>query len=153
MPAIYFDMDGTIADLYNVNNWLPMLIAEDSTPYRIAQPLGNLNNLITLCNQLKEQGYSIGVISWTAKHGSPQYNKRVRAAKVRWLNKYFNVVDEIHVVKYGTPKHNVTKANKAILFDDELNNCNAWNECENYTSYHVSCIKDIENYCIELLCA
>ena len=34
---IYFDMDGTIADLYGVDNWLEMLINEDATPYRVAR--------------------------------------------------------------------------------------------------------------------
>ena len=36
---IWFDMDGTIADLYGVENWLEMLIAEDPTPYAVAKPL------------------------------------------------------------------------------------------------------------------
>lgn len=30
--TIWFDMDGTIADLYGVDGWLEMLIAEDPTP-------------------------------------------------------------------------------------------------------------------------
>ena len=30
--AIYFDMDGTIADLYAVDGWLDMLRAYDPTP-------------------------------------------------------------------------------------------------------------------------
>ena len=33
---ICFDMDGTIADLYAVENWLPMLRAFDPTPYEVA---------------------------------------------------------------------------------------------------------------------
>ena len=37
--AIYFDMDGTIADLYGVTDWLPMLMNSGSTPYRVAQPM------------------------------------------------------------------------------------------------------------------
>ena len=37
--TINFDMDGTIADLYGVENWLDYLIAEDTTPYTEAEPL------------------------------------------------------------------------------------------------------------------
>ena len=37
--AIFWDMDGTIADLYNVPNWLDKLRAEDTSPYREAKPL------------------------------------------------------------------------------------------------------------------
>ena len=36
--TINFDMDGTIADLYGVKNWLSYLEAEDTTPYAIANP-------------------------------------------------------------------------------------------------------------------
>ena len=34
--AIYFDMDGTIANLYAVENWLDMLRAFNPTPYEQA---------------------------------------------------------------------------------------------------------------------
>ena len=30
--TIWFDMDGTISDLYAVENWLPMLRAENPKP-------------------------------------------------------------------------------------------------------------------------
>ena len=36
---IWLDMDGTIADLYAVENWLPMLQAHNPTPYEQAKPL------------------------------------------------------------------------------------------------------------------
>ena len=39
MNAIYLDMDGTIADLYAVPNWLKMLRAENPAPYIQAEPL------------------------------------------------------------------------------------------------------------------
>ena len=36
IKEIVFDMDGTIADLYGVENWLPKLRAYDPTPYQTA---------------------------------------------------------------------------------------------------------------------
>ena len=39
MKNIYFDMDGTIADLYGVENWLEYLRAENPAPYRAAAPM------------------------------------------------------------------------------------------------------------------
>ena len=42
---IWFDMDGTIANLYGVENWLPMLRAYDPTPYANAVPLLRLSRL------------------------------------------------------------------------------------------------------------
>lgn len=127
MKKIYFDMDGTIADLYGVENWLPMLRAEDATPYRIAKPLINITELNVLCGLLRRQGYEIGVISWLSKESSKEYKKAVRAAKREWLKKYFPACgNEIHLVQYGTPKHSIVKAKGAILFDDEYKNGVSW---------------------------
>lgn len=39
IKAIYFDMDGTIADLYGQYGWKADLEAERTTPYRNAKPL------------------------------------------------------------------------------------------------------------------
>ena len=33
MRTIWFDMDGTIANLYGVDNWLDKLHASDASPY------------------------------------------------------------------------------------------------------------------------
>lgn len=127
MKKIYFDMDGTIADLYGVENWLPMLRVEDATPYRIAKPLVNITRFNVLCGLLRRQGYEIGVISWLSKESSKEYKKAVRAAKREWLKKYFPACgNEIHLVQYGTPKHSIVKAKGAILFDDEYKNGVSW---------------------------
>lgn len=85
-------MDGTIADLYGVENWLPMLRAEDATPYRIAKPLVNITRFNVLCGLLRRQGYEIGVISWLSKESSKEYKKAVRAAKREWLKNIFQLV-------------------------------------------------------------
>ena len=60
---IWFDMDGTIADLYGVTDWLPMLRAYDPTPYAIAKPLVNLSRLARTLNRLQALGHEIGIIS------------------------------------------------------------------------------------------
>ena len=71
MKKIWFDMDGTIADLYGVENWLPMLIDSDPTPYEIARPLVNLSRLARYLNRLQKMGFEIGVISWLSKPSTP----------------------------------------------------------------------------------
>ncbi len=118
--AIIFDMDGTIADLYAVENWLPMLREENSEPYRIAKPMYEMTELANLLNLLKSEGWKIVVTSWSSKQASREYDKRVRAAKVAWLKKYGFPADEIHVVKYGKSKSEVTKSlgGFQILVDD-----------------------------------
>lgn len=125
--TIYFDMDGTIADLYSVPNWLPLLRAYDPKPYAEAKPLVNLNSLARILNRLQRQGFRIGIISWLSKTSTPEYDAKVTAAKEKWLAKHLSSVDfdEIHIVPYGVPKQNFATAND-ILFDDEAKNRENW---------------------------
>ena len=126
--TIFFDMDGTIADLYGVENWLDYLIALDALPYEIAKPLIRLNALARVLNRLQKQGYKVGVISWLAKNSNTDYDEKVTRAKKEWLKKHLASVnfDEIHIVKYGTPKQTFAKTENDILFDDEEKNRNDW---------------------------
>ena len=121
-------MDGTIADLYGVENWLDYLIASDALPYEIAKPLIRLNALARILNRLQKQGYKVGVISWLAKNSDKTYDEKVTRAKREWLKKHLASVnfDEIHIVKYGTPKQTFAKTENDILFDDEEKNRNDW---------------------------
>ena len=127
--TINFDLDGTIADLYGVENWLPMLIAEDETPYAIAKPLLKLNILARMLNRLQRDGYKLAVISWLSKNGTEDYNERVTNTKLEWLAKHLPSVewDRITIVPYGTPKENYCETPFDILFDDEEQNRKNWN--------------------------
>ena len=126
--TIWFDMDGTIADLYGVEGWLDMLIAKDALPYEIAKPLIRLNALARILNRLQKQGYKIGIISWLAKNSTTEYDKAVTEAKEKWLRNHLAsvVFDEINIVEYGTPKENFAKSENDILFDDEKRNRDTW---------------------------
>ena len=127
--AIYFDMDGTIANLYGVENWLEKILNEDTSLYTDATPLLRLSTLARLLNNLQRKGYIIGVISWLAKNGSENYNLAVTEAKINWLKTHLASVnfDEIFIVEYGTPKEKVATFPNGILFDDEIQNRENWN--------------------------
>ena len=118
--TIFFDMDGTIVDLYGVPDWLLKLRSNDASPYEEALPLFRLNNAARLLNALQKSGVRIGVITWLSKESNPAYDEAVRRAKRRWLARHLGSVDwnEIHMVKYGTPKTKFRKAANDILFDD-----------------------------------
>ena len=128
MRTIWWDMDGTIANLYAVENWLPMLRAEDTTPYVEAKVMWNMSQLARLMNQVQKLGYRLGIISWTSKGGSDLYNIAVDTAKREWLDTHLASVnfDYVYIVKYGTPKSLVMQTEDDILFDDEEQNMESW---------------------------
>lgn len=139
--AIYFDLDGTIADLYGVEGWLDMLRAYDPTPYEMAKPLVRLATLARLLNRLQREGYTIGIISWLSKEPTPSYDEAVTNAKLEWLENHMPSVewDEINIVPHGTPKHEVVANPYGILFDDEQKNRDEWIG----TAYNVNNIIEI----------
>ena len=123
--AIFFDMDGTIADLYGVDGWLDDLRAERVRPYAEARPLVNLSRLARRLNTLAAEGYTVNVISWTSRGGSPEYNEAVAEVKRAWLAKHMPSVkwDNVFIITYGTPK---SSCGRGILFDDEKPNRDEW---------------------------
>ena len=131
--TIYLDMDGTIADLYGVEGWLKDLETHNPRPYENAKVMHNMSALARALNKAQKQGVQIGVISWLSKTATDDYNKAVIKAKRKWLKKHLKSVnfDEIHIVKYGTPKSTVA-LDMGILFDDEERNRNEWNRGKAY---------------------
>ena len=127
MPTIYFDMDGTIADLYGVENWLSMLRDFDPTPYISAKPLVNMAWFARTVHEFQKMGWKIGIISWLSKTSTENYDNEVKRAKENWLKSHIPSVefDEIHIVKYGTPK---SSCGNGYLFDDEEKNRVEWGE-------------------------
>lgn len=141
--TIYFDMDGTIANLYAVENWLPKLRAYDPTPYMDAVPLLRLSTLARRLNTLRRKGYRIGIVSWLSKCSTPAYDAKVTAAKYAWLEKHLPSVyfDNIRIVPYGTPKSTLAD-DLGILFDDEAPNRAEW-ENAGGTAYGVENILEV----------
>jgi hypothetical protein len=125
---INFDMDGTIANLYGVENWLNYITNENTTPYVVAKPMVRFATLARRLNALQNAGHEIAVITWLAKGATNEYNKAVAEAKKAWLAKHLPSVnwDEITIVPYGTPKENYCHNPLDILFDDEEHNRINW---------------------------
>ena len=125
--TIWLDMDGTIADLYGVTNWLEMLIAHDPAPYALAAPIIRLSALAKLLNALQRRGFQIGIVSALAKDSDPDYDEMVINAKVGWLTKHLPSVDfdEMRFLPYEGVKNQVNNGND-ILFDDEQRHHDAW---------------------------
>lgn len=128
MKTIWFDLDGTFANLYAVDGWLSMLRAYDPTPYVEAEVMLNMSLLARYLNRLRKAGYQIGIISWLSKCPTPEYDEAVTAAKLAWLKKHLRSVswNAIRIVAYGTPKSSFMENEDDILFDDEAPNREEW---------------------------
>ena len=126
--TIWFDMDGTIADLYGVADWLTKLRSEDVSPYAEAKPLLNFSLLARYLNKLQKLGYRIGIISWLAKDSTHEYDEAVTTVKLNWLHNHLGSVtfDAIHITAYGIPKEVWMTASDDILFDDNEEIRNEW---------------------------
>ena len=141
---IWFDMDGTIADLYGVENWLEMLIAHDETPYAIAKPIVNLSVLARLMNKVQRKGFEICIVSALAKNSTAEYDERVRNAKIKWLANHLKSVhfDEIRFVHYWYTKNDVNTG-ADVLFDDEERHLEKWTGTAVHASKMIETLKAI----------
>ena len=130
---IWFDMDGTIADLYAVENWLPMLRAYDPKPYLMAKPMHHMATLARMLNKVQAQGHELCIISWCSKESTADYDALVAQAKRAWLAKHLPSVhwDIVKIVPYGQNKWETCKS--GILFDDEERNRMAWEAGKAFT--------------------
>lgn len=127
MRSIYFDMDGTLADFYNVKDWLRDLENENTKPYKQAKSLVPKKDFQLMIRKLQKKGFRICIVSWLSKTGSELFHKKIIREKLLWLKNNYPTIqwNEIKIVKYGTPKSTVVKEN-GILFDDEKRNREEW---------------------------
>lgn len=125
IKEICFDMDGTIANFYGVENWLDYLTHSSTYPYAAAKPMLRMSALARKLNQLQRNGYKLKIISWTSKCGTDEFNAEIATTKLSWLDVHLHSVkfDEIHIIPYGTPK---SSFGSGILFDDECGNREEW---------------------------
>lgn len=131
LKMICFDMDGTIADLYKVPGWLPMLRASDPTPYMVAPPMWDMAELANLLQQVQASGIEVRIITWLSKDSTPDYDREVREAKRKWLMEQGIPFDHFHGVAYGATKADsirryLGKGETAILFDDNAKVRQGW---------------------------
>lgn len=129
--AIYFDMDGSLNRFYDIPDWREKLDAHDPSPYRNAAPMWDMVALCEAIGKLAELGVMFGIISWLSKNSDTDYNRETRQAKREWLEEMglMEHMEEVHLVKYGTPKHTVPNVRHAMLVDDNASVRAAW---ENY---------------------
>ena len=152
IKKLCFDMDGTIADLYNVPNWLEMLRAYDPTPYIFAQPMVNPLELAELLTIAIDRGIEVEIITWLSKESTTEYDEMVREAKKLWLDLFNIPYTAFHGVKNGATKAdsirrdmNWQECETAVLFDDNAQVRKGWHMGEAYDPAEIDICEILRN--------
>lgn len=125
---IFFDLDGTLYDLYNIENWLESLQNEDATVFERGNFIGDYDEFITYVKELMFKGYTFGVISWLPMYATPEFENECAEVKRKWVQKFLPFVEEMTFQRYGTPKQNAIqkKAQTMYLLDDSKDVGRVW---------------------------
>ena len=132
LKMICFDMDGTVADLYGVEGWKPMLRNSIVTPYKVAKPMWDMVRLATILNMFRSiLKVEIRVITWLSMNSTEEYKTAVRKAKREWLDEKEFPFDNFHGVAYGTTKADCVRRylaenESALLIDDSAKVRKGW---------------------------
>lgn len=120
MKKIYFDMDGTVYDLYNLPNWLEMLRQEQEGAFTLGRPKVDMTKLQEVCNALAAEGWEFGIITWLPIGASREYCRSCEQEKRNWAAEFMPYISEFYAQVYGVPKHiaPVRKSKTMILVDD-----------------------------------
>lgn len=111
---VYLDMDGTIANLYTIDQWLEKLQNENPTVFLECAQLVTQEQLLKVFPQ---EQFEIVILSMTPKNCTNEYHKQVIDQKNQWLNVNFPLLTKRIFLKYGHNKNLKNSAN-AILVDD-----------------------------------
>ena len=131
LKMICLDLDGTLCDTYSVPNWLEKLRAYDASPYLVANPLCDMEQLSFLLEVAKHRGVEVRIITWLSKESNKEYDELVRLTKKAWLKAYNIPYDHFHGVAYGATKADSVRKyleseDTAILFDDNAKVRSGW---------------------------
>ena len=126
---VFFDLDGTLFNLYGKTNWLEMLRTEQAGAF-----IGSFLPEIDLCEfyqtieRLSIYGIQFAVISWLPMQASPEYEEICREEKNNWILENLPFVSEVSIVPYGIPKQDciIKRAQRMILLDDNKEICETW---------------------------
>ena len=111
---VYLDMDGTIADLYGISDWLGKLRREEKNLFLSCNAFITEEDLFKI---FPPELFDIRILSMTPKGASEEYCKRVVYEKNVWLDLFFPRITKRIYLKYGNNK-NLKNSKNHILIDD-----------------------------------
>lgn len=128
MTTWYFDMDGTLADLYNSSGWLEKLENEQGGVFDDLKPLIDLERFKKWCEQILAKGDRIEIITWLPRGASDEYMEDCAIEKMEWVAEKMPWIKKVHCQPYGTPKQYAIekRSRKMILVDDNTEVIQMW---------------------------
>ena len=106
MNTIWFDMDGTIYELYRIPNWLERVREMDTSVFSDGFPRNDYDRIDIAVEALIEQGWQVGVITWAPKGATMDEINEVSEVKFNWLCKFFPALanGKFACIPYGESK-------------------------------------------------
>jgi 5'(3')-deoxyribonucleotidase len=111
---VYLDMDGTIANLYEQENWLERLLNEENGLFATCEPMTTEEVIFKV---FPKNQFNVKILSMTPKNVSKAYCETVIKEKNAWLDKFFPNITKRHYLPYGNNK-NFKNSKNAVLVDD-----------------------------------
>jgi len=149
---IYFDLDGTVYDLYGVPNWLEKLYTEDVSVYSEGGSLF-ANDFYKVASALMRYGVRFGVITWGSMTATPEFAEQTRKVKLYWVQENLPFVETFVYQEYGTPKQQAIKnrTKNDILIDDNSDVLRVWINGNTRKGYQVTAEKSVTDILKEIL--
>ena len=113
---VYLDMDGTIANLYGIVNWLEKLENEIAGLFLECEPFLTEQELQ---KYFPNDEYELRICSMTPLNATEEYCQVVINEKNQWLDKYFPSITHRVYMAYGTNKNLKNSVNHILIDDNE----------------------------------
>ncbi len=111
----YLDMDGTIADLYSLPQWLDRIQNESEGLFLEPSPLITEDRFYSIFPKDK---YNVKILTMLPLGATKEYEEVVKQEKLAWLSVHFpSLVDKVIFKRYGHNK-NIKGSHSALLIDD-----------------------------------
>ena len=125
---IYFDMDGTVAGLYRLPDWLECLRNEVSGTFLRCEPLFEQKDFYPIVEKLLLNGVKFGVITWLPMQATDEYQAICTEEKRKWCEDWMPFIETFAAQPYGIDKSlAITKHFKTeYLIDDNKEVCQRW---------------------------
>ena len=105
--TVWFDMDGTLYDLYNIPGWLELLQMEEPGIFQHGQPMYNPFFIQQAILALIAHGWQVGVITWAPKGVAEEepFFIETKRAKQEWLRRHYpELLENFYCLPYGESK-------------------------------------------------